>query len=262
MRRLDFARYACATGVFAIAALCCTAARAQVNTEPLRKKIKATGWSVSIQGSLDAREGNTTGVDASAGGGTGFQTGRHMAFIFGSAEFARYNDTTSIDNSFVHARYNYEFLSWLWGEAFAQAQTDQFQRILLRDLVGVGPRFAIYQSKDFDVYFGTGWMVEHDTIDVLPGSNDRADYYAHRWNNYVSINYQLDTRVTFASTLYAQPRWNDFSDVRMLEETALIFKITKVLSAAITGSYHYDSQPPAGVKTTDIDVKNVLSVTF
>ncbi|MEO7111508.1 MAG: hypothetical protein ABI183_13800 [Polyangiaceae bacterium] len=26
--------------------------------------------------------------------------------------------------------------------------------------------------------------------------------------------------------------------------------------------YHYDSLPPSGVGTTDVDVKNVLSVTF
>ncbi|MEO8877933.1 MAG: DUF481 domain-containing protein [Polyangiaceae bacterium] len=237
-------------------------ARAQVNTEPLRKKLKTKGWSFTLQGSLDAREGNTQGVDASTAGGVGFATGRHLGFIFGSAELARFNGVTSIDNSFVHARYNYEFLSWLWGEAFAQLQSDEFQRILLRDLVGLGPRFGAYQSKSLDVFVGTGWMVEHDAINAIPGSGDRTEFNAHRWNNYVSANYELDTRVSFASTLYVQPRWNDFSDCRVLESSALIFKITTALAASIVGTYHYDSSPPTGVKTTDVDVKNVLSVTY
>jgi putative salt-induced outer membrane protein YdiY len=237
-------------------------ADAQVNTEPLRKKLKEKGWSFTIQASLDARTGNTEGLDASAAGGVGFAYGRHMGLLFGNGEFTRWNDTTSVDNAFVHARYNYEFLHWLWGEAFIQIQTDHFQRILLRDLAGLGPRFALYQSKEFDVYFGTGWMVEHDAINVLPDSNDLADFYAHRWNNYLSVNYEVDTRISLASTIYAQPRWNDFNDYRVLEETAVVFKITKVLAASIIGDYHYDSRPPAGVLTTDLEIKNVLSVTY
>lgn len=237
-------------------------AHAQVNTEPLRKKIKAQGWSVSVQGSLDVREGNTEGVDASGGGGVGFATGRHLAFLFGSAEFARYSGVESIDNSFVHARYNYELLSWLWGEAFVQLQSDKFQRILLRNLYGVGPRFGLYQSPSFDLYYGTGYMLEHDAINVMPGTNDRSDYWDNRWNNYLSANYTLDSRVSFASTIYVQPRIVDFTNRRILEETALTFKITKVLAASITGSYRYDSDPPIGVRSVDIDLKNVLSLTF
>jgi Protein of unknown function, DUF481 len=237
-------------------------AHAQVNAEPLRKKLESKSWSVTLQASLDARTGNTEGLDASGSGGVGFASGRNLGFVFGSAEFARFNDVTSVDKSFVHARYNYEILTWLWGEAFVQLQSDQFQRILLRDLAGVGPRVALYQSKELDLYVGTGWMVEHDAIDVLPGSNDLADYYAQRWNNYVSVSYELDTRISVGSTAYVQPRWNDFGDFRVLEETAVTFKVTKVLSASILGDYHYDSRPPTGVLSTDVEIKNVLSVTY
>ena len=238
-------------------------ANAQVNTEPLRRKLKIIkGWAFTVQGSLDAREGNTQGIDVSTGGGIGFAKARHLAFIFGSAEYARYNNTESIDNSFLHARYNYEVLDWLWGEAYVQLQSDKFQRILLRDLVGLGPRFGLYQSPSFDVYLGTGWMVEHDAINAIPGSGDRTDFYAHRWNNYISANYSLDTRVSFASSLYVQPRFNDFSDRRILEETSITFKITPVLAASIVGSYHYNSDPPTGVRSIDLDIKNVISVTY
>jgi hypothetical protein len=238
------------------------AASAQVNAEPLRKKLETKPFSVTVQASLDARTGNTEGLDASGAGGVGFANGPHLAFVFGSAEFARFNDTTSVDKSFLHARYNYQFCSWVWGEAFAQLQSDQFQRILLRDLVGLGPRIALYKSKTFDAYVGTGWMVEHDAIDILPGSNDLADYYAHRWNNYASLDYTMDTRISVATTLYVQPRWNDFGDFRVLEETAVVFKITTILAASITGDYHYDSRPPTGVVSTDLEIKNVLSVTY
>lgn len=237
-------------------------ASAQVNTEPLRKKLKAKGWSVTLQGSLDGRAGNTKGLDAAAAGGVGFATGPHLGFLFGNAELARYNDTTSINNSFLHARYNYEILPWLWGEVFGQLQSDEFQRILLRDLVGAGPRFGLYQSKELDVYVGTGYMLEHDAINIVPGSPDRADYWQHRWNNYASVSYRLDTRVTLAETFYLQPRFDDFTDVRMLDEAALVFKITPVLSAAITGTFHFDSTPPTGVLTTDLDIKNALALTF
>jgi hypothetical protein len=68
--------------------------------------------------------------------------------------------------------------------------------------------------------------------------------------------------VTLASTVYAQPAIAGSSDVRAFSDTLLTCKVTKVLTVGITMSWHHDSAPPTGVKTTDTELKNSLLMVF
>jgi hypothetical protein len=238
-------------------------ARAQINTEPLRKKLREKGgWIFTAQMNFTARTGNTEGLDFGGAGGTGFRSERHTAFVFGNGEYTSYNGTISVENAFVHGRYDYEVLKWLWDEAFVQAQTDFFQRIKLRNLVGVGPRFGLYQSKEFDVFAGTSYMFERDVVYVVPGAVEESEYTLGRWNNYVSVDYLPDKRVEFATTAYIQPAFVEFANYRFLSETSGIFKVTKVFAAQVTLTYHYDSRPPLGALPDDLQLVNSLTATF
>jgi putative salt-induced outer membrane protein YdiY len=255
----------------------CGVANAQVNTEPLRKKIKAKGWSLALEASLTGRTGNTDGMDASSGLGLGWSRGPHLAFVYGAEDYAKFDDAVTVANGFAHARYNYEFLPWLWGEAFAQAQSDEFQRLRLRNLFGAGARIAVVQQKleshnektkeeetrkEIDVYVGLSYMFERDVFLYLPDTPIEEFIIAHRANAYVSVNYQLDSRVNFVSTLYVQPRFDDPSDIRVLNETSLIYKMNKRLSASINFMLRYDSVLPPGVLPLDTLLKNTLSMNF
>src|SRR5580658_8747587 len=111
-------------------------ASAQVNTENLRKRIKVLGYSIIVEGSVTGDTGNTEGIAVGAGLGGGYASGRHLVFAYTRADYTRYNGATSVDKTFAHVRYDYEIEPWLWGEAFAQAQSDAFQRLDLRNLVG------------------------------------------------------------------------------------------------------------------------------
>jgi hypothetical protein len=53
-----------------------------------------------------------------------------------------------------------------------------------------------------------------------------------------------------------------WSDVRFLSEDGFIFSVSKHVAAAITFTMHYDSNAVAGVKSTDTELKNTLSLTF
>jgi len=243
-------------------ALCPASASAQVNTEPLRKRIKLTGYSLIVEGTLTGDTGNTQGIQAGGGLGAGLASMPHLAFVYARADYSRFNGTTQVSKTFAHARYNYEFTEWLWGELFAQAQSDQFQRLKLRNLVGFGPRFRVLHADTFDVFVGSAYMLERDVIDVAPGAADRRDFLIARWSNYVTAHWDVDPRVILASTMYVQPAFRDFSNVRLLSETLFTFKITKLLAASVAGTVRYDSAPPSGVKTTDAEIKNALSLTF
>jgi hypothetical protein len=240
-------------------------AHAQVNTENLRKRVKVVGYTLLVEGSLTGDTGNTTGLTAGGGIGGGLAYAPHLAFAYARADYSRYSDVTSVAKSFAHARYNYEFAPWAWGEVFAQAQSDQFQRLKIRNLAGLGPRFRVLHlvtPEELDVFYGTAYMFERDVISVAPGATDANVQTWNRWSNYVTVQWQLDERVILASTIYVQPALDDWSNVRVLDETLFTFKVTKLLAASIAGTVRYDSAPPTEVKRTDTEVKSSLSLTF
>jgi putative salt-induced outer membrane protein YdiY len=252
-----------------VAALCAPRrASAQVNTETLRKRIRAVGYSLILEGSLTGDTGNTEGIAVGAGAGGGWARDPHLLFAYARFDYTKYNGATSVDKSFAHARYNYELERWLWGELFAQAQSDAFQRLDLRTLFGVGPRFRVLPDvapKSFDVFVGTAYMFERDAITAVPGAtgpqNQRIQIW-HRWSNYLTLQWEIDPRAIIATTMYVQPAFNDFGDVRLLSETLLTFKVTKMFAAGIAASVRYDSEPPTAVLPTDTEIKNTLTLTL
>jgi hypothetical protein len=279
-----------------LAVLPARSARAQVNTENLRKRIKTVGYSVIVEGSLTGDVGNTQGISVGGGVGGGWAHGAHLVFAYARFDYAKYAGVTSVDKSFAHARYNYELSPWLWGEAFAQAESDEFQRLTLRNLFGAGPRARLAHvvaddgpteearlpaaanpsleaqraathapTETFDVFAGTAYMLERDVIVPVVGAtgaeNRRVQVFS-RWSNYLTLQWQIDPRAILATTMYVQPAFADFADVRLLSETLMTFKITKVFTTGISGVVRYDSNPPTGVLTTDAEVKNTLTVTF
>jgi len=262
MARVHFFSIVVAAAALFITITVTSTARAQVNTEPLRKRINAIGYSLVIEGSVTGSTGNTEGIQAGGGVAAGFATKPHLLFGYVRGDYSRFNHTTSVAKAFAHVRYNYEFTEWLWGELFAQMQSDEFQRLKLRTLFGVGPRFRVLHADTFDVYAGTAYMIERNVIAVAPGASDANEIVLARLSNYVTAHWDIDTRVVLATTLYVQPQISDFSNTRVLSENVFGFKVTKVLTASISGTVRYDSAPPSDVKTTDTEIKNSLSLVF
>ncbi|HEX4447189.1 MAG TPA: DUF481 domain-containing protein, partial [Polyangiaceae bacterium] len=237
-------------------------ARAQVNTETLRKRIKAVGYSIILEESVTGDLGNTQGISLGTGGGGGWASDPHLIFAYARFDYTKYSGTTSVNKTFAHARYNYEFAPWIWGEAFAQLQSDEFQRLDLRNLFGVGPRVRFFRAtgntpeKDanvkaptqtFDMFVGTAYMFERDVITAQVGAtgpeNQNIQIW-HRWSNYVTLQWQIDPRAIISTTMYVQPAFNKFSNVRLLDESILTFALTKLFAAGITATVRYDSEPP------------------
>jgi hypothetical protein len=250
-----------ATAAFAAVVFIASTARAQVNVEPLRRQVKAQGFSGSVQGSIEGSTGNTEGITAGAGMLFGVGGGPHLLFLNATGNYSRINGSLLVDKSFAHLRYNYEILNWLWAEVFTQIENDNFRRIQDRELVGTGPRFGLLQGKQVSIYYGTAYMLERTRLNAEIAGSSRSTI-AHRWSNYVALGYQAGQRVQLTNTTYYQPRFDDFSDYHLLSVTGLDFKVTPVLHTQISSSVRYESRVPLGVRTTDVDVKNSIVLKF
>jgi|CZKU01.1.fsa_nt_gi hypothetical protein len=241
-------------------------AHAQVNTEPFRKRIKETGYSFILQGTFDGHTGNTQGLTADGLVGGGLASGRHLAFAFASIDYSKLNQTLGVDKSFVHARYDYAITRRVSWEVFVQEQSDVFQLIKTRDLIGTGPRFAIYDDPHLGIFLGVAYMAERDVYDLTPGStvgstDDRLQG-AQRASLYLSAHATLSDGIDTVTTTYAQPNLTDPSDIRILSESGFVFRISTRFSTSISFVAHYDSNPVPGVLPTDTELKNAITLTL
>ncbi|MCA9596528.1 MAG: DUF481 domain-containing protein [Myxococcales bacterium] len=237
-------------------------AAAQVNVEPMRAKLEDDGLGGSVDARFAGRLGNSEGLTAGGDALIGGRSEPHFGFLALNGDYSRLNGSVQLARYFAHARYNFTLATRWWWEVFAQVEHDRFRRLTFRKLLGTGPRFALMQGEPLAAYLGTAYMLESETLDVQAGSGDDSAPLAHRSSSYLSLLAQPDDRVTLVSTTYFQPRFDEPSDYRVLSVTAAKFAISKLLTAGLTFTLRYDSEPPTGVQRTDAELNNTLGLVF
>ncbi len=250
----------------ALAALSLTApALAQVNVEALRSDLEAHPVYFSLQGSFAGHVGNTEGAEGAAAAFVGAAFGPHLVFVKGQGDYAEYSGKATIAKSFGHARYNYRFLPFLFGEAFVQIEQNEFQRLALRQVDGIGARFGLVQRSEIQVYYGTAWMLDYEKLsadDEPLGPIPGPYWYAQRWSNYLAAGWKLNDRARLSDAFYLQPRINGFADFRLLDEASFVMDIDKRFSAKVDCQVHYNSVPPSRVLPLDVDTLTSLVLTL
>ncbi len=248
--------------VVSLTLLAASEARAQVNVERLRVDLRKTPATATLEGSFTGRTGNVESVVVGASAFGGAQLGRHRFFASAQADYARFGARTNVSKSFIHVRHNFALTPVLLTEVFGQQQQDKFQRLLLRELVGLGPRVLLADEERVRVALGTAYMFEYERIDAPAGAPDERITFAHRWSSYVSTTWSPDGRVRALATVYVQPRFAAFEDVRLLFEAALTTEIVDRLGVKVLATMRHDSLPPTSVKRTDLEIKNAITLRF
>ena len=235
---------------------------AQVNTEALRGDAFRKGLSGRVEGTFTGSTGNSQGVVSGGNARLQLKSNTHLAFVHSAGAYSRLNSTTSVERAVVHARYNYEVASWIWGEVFSQIEHDAFRRLTNREIVGIGLRFHAFRTEDVDLYYGTAYMAEWENLNLVDNDPDDRLTFAHRWSNYIAVSASLTDRLEAGATLYFQPRFDRFSDWRLLQESFLEVGITGFVSTKVSVVIRHDSDPPASVKKTDLSVTNAFVAKF
>ena len=252
MRRL-------ARSLVPLALLFSTPAFAQVNAEALRSTLKKNPRFLWLEGALAGRAGNTQTMTFNGSVFGAVAHGPHLFFAKATADYGQARSTTTVARWLAHARYNYRVNALLALEALGQVQHDRFRRIEVRDLYGAGLRFSFFNTNDFELFAGTTYIFEHEVIEGVQGSSGSNEVW-NRSSNYIGFNGKMAALVDANAVTYIQPRWDRPADVRVLSEAYLTVTITKVLSARVSGSLWFDSDPPSGVRSFDAEIKNSLLV--
>ena len=165
-----------------------------------------------------------------------------------------------VNKGFEHIRYNYTFKDSgkVIYEAFHQGQFNKIQKINMRILVGTGFRFKVVDKKNFQLNLGTSIMGEYEelVLDQLTISQDVLS------SNYVSFDAQFTETFGINSITYFQPKFIDFGNYRIANETYLRFKFNKYLTFKIVYSLNHDSRNILDVRKTQYTLSNTLSFKF
>lgn len=255
-------------------------AHAQVNAEVLRPNPLRTGWSFGVDGSLAVSRGNIELLDVGGSGRVQYQTLHPLppaeegvpaplpyisqrVFLTASARFAERAQSAFINQAFVHGRWIAMWHERVGSDLFVQYQFNQFLRLQGRAVAGTGVRVEIVHLPMFMMWGGSGYMFEYNRISDLPGATDEPETFEHRFTNYLTMRLAvLGGRLLVQNTLYYQPRFDAFSDFRVLEEFESMAKVSEMFSLGVTLSVLHDSAPPSGVKETDLRLLSTVRLSF
>jgi hypothetical protein len=237
-----------------------SALNAQVNIERLRRTEAGTGLSGAAGADLTARTGNVQLVLLQLNGRLDYVRQRWLAFAVGNTDVGWQGGQRFSNAGLVHVRYNYLASPALAAEVFAQVDYDKSRLLALRAIAGVGPRFTVRDGGSWQMALGTAYMLEHERLDLSPGAAGPAVTTVSRWSNYVSLSYGAAPRLAMVATIYAQPRFDAFSDTRVLADFRLAVQLVGAVSLTVSSHVRYDSQPPPGIRRVDTATTTGLAV--
>lgn len=178
-------------------------------------------------------------------------------------DYAWLNGNNVLNTGLAHTRYTRMWLARLGNELFLQSQYNQFTRLRMRVVTGLLARTEIVHRKPFVLYGGTGYMLEFEFNDIVEGDDHPARTLNHRWNTYVVANFSaLKEKLLFRESVYVQPRFDNFADIRVLAGSELRGNLTEHVSLGILFTLSYDSLPPAEIEPADVSLKTTLGFTF
>lgn len=245
-----------------------------VNAEKLLSDPEEPGWSGSVSTNVALASGNVDRLNVGFSGsiqywtlypeGAGYRghpapEGARRFFrdrwvLITNGAFVRVALAEVVNNGFAHTRYTRMWLPRLGSEVFAQAQFNEFTRLNLRMLGGLGLRVDPINRRTLQVWAGTGYMIEHERIRVDEGDPHPSEVINHRWTSYMVEQLRIwDSTLLARNTTYVQPRLDDFGDLRMIEAFQVEAR-TGPLALGLEFELQYDSRPPLFSGVVPLDV--------
>lgn len=238
--------------LFAVIILKTSLVCGQVNIESLRDNSKKQGSSLTLGTSFLGQTGNNNVYSGELKSSYHYKINDNYFFLKVQTIKGKKDDEYFVDNSFLHARYTKMFKQYIGLEVFSQIQNDQFKKLKLRQLNGVGARSEIFKGKKDIISIGLGAMTDFEIVE----DTDQLDYRA---TTYISVAHGFDKENRNQVTLvgYYQPLFNHPEDYRINAEMNLKSSLIDSLnlSLELTVVYLYDTNPPDTVLTNDFIIK-------
>lgn len=233
---------------------------AQVNTERLRRTDLAAG--VSGQAGLDftLREGNVELVLLAPSGRVDVVGDGWTLFLVAQGDLGWQRGERFSNQGLAHLRYGRQAASRLRLEGFTQVDYDRARQLTLRTLAGAGPRVTLLATDGWEVALGTAYMLEHEELELPAAAAHPRETTVSRWSSYLTARGAAGERLAGVTTVYVQPQFSDFGDLRVLGDARLSVQLAGALSLQTSGVLRWDGRPPDGTEELDLTVRTGVSV--
>jgi hypothetical protein len=229
-----------------------------VNVESQRIQSDTTGWLGNFSVSFKLDKNKVQIVNLNTNGQIEYKTPRNLYLFLINYDLLRGASQTLQNNLFFHLRYNYKMSDLLRMEAFTQVQQNSLSGIKSRWLIGAGPRFKISGTKKLSLYAASLVMYE-DEHELTKPVTLHKDI---RNSSYATASWRPNDRSEITTTLFYQPLFRDFSDLRLLHELKLKFQFTNKFSFFTTWAFLYDSKPATDVPNNLYTLRNGIEYEF
>ena len=223
---------------------------------------KEEGWRTRLTFSGNKRTGNTELLDVRGAARVQYRENAHLAYILVDGTYGLKGDDPYVSKVFEHIRYRYMFGD-SWGlESFAQHEFDEFRRLSLRAIGGLGPRLVLFDGAVAEVFVGSAYMFEYEKL--TQGATDDAGEVSskHRSSNYLRAEFDITIPVTLSLLLYAQPKIGDYKDIRWLSRNSVSVKLNEFFGVKFSFVAMYDAKPAQNVEKLDTHFNTALNFSF
>lgn len=256
-----------------------------LNVEKLRDTGTGEGGAGSITAGLTLGGGNVYTLKADVSGRAFLRRGHHEGLLIVGLQFssrstgqgeqaARFADLFDRSARFEdaklgHLRYGFTVTGPWAVEAFTQYQVDEFLLLEERVLVGAGLRLRVIGDRQGggSVYLGVGYMIERETLDADRVIEPPVGTF-HRVSSYIAAAQPFGDASSLNFTGYAQPRFDEPSDYRLVAEGAVRLGLTDQLKFVLPLRLRYDSAPAqapdssAQIDALDFELQPSLEASF
>ncbi|MEI9910704.1 MAG: DUF481 domain-containing protein [Bacteroidota bacterium] len=229
-----------------------------VNIESSRMQSDTTGWKGNAGSSFSFTKNEEEITQITLNAHLQYKTKKSLWLILADYGFLKAGSEKFIANSFGHLRYNYKINSWLRWEAFAQAQKNYVTQIDARYLAGAGPRFKLFDSKQFRLYATTLFMYEHEKERTIPV----VKHHDVRNSSYISFTLLPANNIEIISTTFYQPLLKEIKDARILNQSVVKIKTGNHFWISLLWNYLYDSFPAGDAPKTTYNFSMGLNYEF
>ncbi len=233
-------------------------ATAAINVEEIRPAQDEDGLNAEVELGGTLKTGNSEYAQLAASAGAAYQSGPHMAFLISSYTYAGKISGSDLDSDLslfdeearywnkgsAHMRYNYSFSDSMAIELFTQVEFNEFLRLDLRTLGGVGLRSLLAATDSTTLYMGAGYMYEMESYNPSSITESDLESRAHRATTYLSMETNPTESNSVTLTAYFQPNISDFSDYRAIVNSEFEQKLSDSFALNISFSAGMDSKPP------------------
>lgn len=227
----------------------------QVNIEKYKSLSNILGVNGNLSFYISAKTGNTDVQEFGIDGRINYESSKYYTFLIGKGEYGWNKGQEYSNNALLHFRYIHKLNKIINPEFFTQINYNKKRLLNFRSLTGGGIRVTIKRDSLTNFDFGTAYMYEIENLDLDKFSIHPIKTRHHRWSNYLSFSSSLSNNSRLSIVVYAQPRFDNFEDIRLLSENHLGVNLTETLSLSVNFSLQYDSRPPDGVKDFDTNTK-------